>query len=176
MYMYVHVHLVNVYPSSVVAGLEIKLVGKSEPQSFSFDYGWGSFNQSLRPFQQLPLALHEATYQHFRLHELTQEDSLSFFMSMMASIPATMAIVLINSDNSYQLSEKFLSEEQSPPVPVLLVTQETGRELLRLVKENTREVEAKIHSEDREPPASTQTAPVTRKCVFVVASGCGLVV
>ena len=63
---------------------------------------------------------------------------------MMASIPATMAVILINSEDSYRLSDKFHTEDQSPPVPMLVVTQETGRELLRLVQENPREVKIKI--------------------------------
>ena len=44
----------------------------------------------------------------------------------------------------YRLAEKFQSEEQSPPVPVLVVTKDTGRELLRLVKENPRNVFVKV--------------------------------
>ena len=43
-----------------------------------------------------------------------------------------------------RLVEKFQSEEQSPPVPVLVVTKDTGRELLRLVRENPREVFVKV--------------------------------
>ena len=46
--------------------------------------------------------------------------------------------------NVYRLAEKFQSEEQSPPVPVLVVTKDTGRELLRLVKENPRNVFVKV--------------------------------
>ena len=34
--------------------------------------------------------------------------------------------------------------DQTPPVPVLVVTRETGRELLRLVTENPREVFVKV--------------------------------
>ena len=43
-----------------------------------------------------------------------------------------------------RLSEKYQSEEQSPPVPVLVVTRETGNELLRLLAENPREVFVKV--------------------------------
>ena len=117
-----------------------------------FDYGWGSFNQSLRPIQKMPLTLYEATFPHIRLHKLTKDDSLQFFMSMMASIPATLGVVLINFDNSYQLSEKFLSNGESPIVPVILVTNETGSELLHFLHENPRDTEVTVHSEDYQPP------------------------
>ena len=140
------------YCDSNGTGLEIHLGNMS--QSYRFDYSWGAFNQSVCPFQKMPLTLYEATFVHIRVHKLTQDDSLKLFMSMMASIPATMAIVLINFDNSYRLSEKFLSEEQSSPVPVILVTNETGLELLKLLHENPRDVEATIHSQPPmiEPP------------------------
>ena len=124
-------------------GLQVQLRDEAGPL-FCFDFGWGAFKQSLRPVQQLPLTDSETTYQHVRLHELKEEDSLSYFLSMMASIPATMAVILINSEDSYRLSDKFHTEDQSPPVPMLVVTQETGRELLRLVRENPREVEVKV--------------------------------
>ena len=142
------------YCDSNGTGLEIHLGNMS--QSYRFDYSWGSFNQSVHPFQKMPLTLYEATLVHIRLHKLTQDDSLKLFMSMMASIPTTMAIVLINFDNSYRLSEKFLSEEQSSPVPVILVTNETGLELLKLLHENPRDVEATIHSQ---PPMIKEVEP-----------------
>ena len=44
----------------------------------------------------------------------------------------------------HRLADKFKSEDQSPPVPVLVVTRETGRQLLRLVEQNPREVYMKV--------------------------------
>ena len=128
----------------VASGLQIQVSNKKEPQPLKFDFGWGAFSQSPRAIQWMPLTPTEATYQHIRLHELQEEDSLSDFLTTMASIPATMAVILINSEDSYRLSDKFHTEDQSPPVSMLVVTQETGRELLRLVRENPREVEVKV--------------------------------
>ena len=134
------------------AGLELH-IGK-KLQSYRFDYGWGTFNQSsVRQFQKMPLTLYETTYTHVRLHKLTREDSLKFFMSMMASIPATMAVVLINFDNSYRLSEKFVSEGENAAVPVVLVTNETGLQLMKLLEETPRDVEVTIHSQDHHQPS-----------------------
>ena len=109
-----------------------------------FDFGWGTFKQSLRSVQRLPLTSTEATYPHVRLHQLREEDSLSYFLSMMASIPATIAVILINSEDSYALTSKFHSEEQTPPVPMLVVTKETGGKLMQIVDDNLRAVEVKI--------------------------------
>ena len=132
-----------------------------ESKSHSFDYCWCSFNQSPIPrFRNLPLTLHEATSPHYRVHRLAHEDSLKLFMATMASIPATLAVVLANLDNTYQLSEKFAPEEgETPPVPVVLVTNEVGSELVRILKENPRDVTAVIHSET--PPTATPIATPT---------------
>ena len=43
-----------------------------------------------------------------------------------------------------RLPDKFHSTEQSPPVPVLVVTMATGGELQRLLREHPREMEVKI--------------------------------
>ena len=158
-YVYIHVHVqLCMYPY-ICTGLEVHVDSKT----FTYDYGWGAFNQSSpRPFQKMPITLHEATFPHYRLHKLTKDDSLKFFMSLMASIPATLAVVLINFDDTYELSEKFVSEEgEMPPVPVILVTNETGSRLLRLLEENPRDVEAVIHSQT--PPSHSQTPPSQRQ-------------
>ena len=161
--LYIHVHVQScmcMYPY-ICTGLEVHVDSKT----FTYDYGWGAFNQSSpRPFQKMPITLHEATFQHYRLHKLTKDDSLKFFMSLMASIPATLAVVLINFDDTYELSEKFVSEEgEMPPVPVILVTNETGSRLLRLLEENPRDVEAVIHSQT--PPSQPQEA-LPSHCMF----------
>ena len=82
-------------------------------------------------------------------------------MSTMASVTATMAIVLVNSENNFTFSKKFHSEEQAPPVPVVMVTKETGMELLKLSRENFREVEARVElSPDKNAqPISSPSTP-----------------
>lgn len=145
MYMCAHCNCMSESTIHYPAGLEVHDGSKTH----FFDFGWCSFNQtSVRPFQSRSLTLYEATFPHYRLHKLTHEDSLRFFMAMMESIPATLAVVLVNFDNSYHLSEKFVSAEgEIPPVPVILVTNETGLELARLLEENPRDVKAVIHTQ-----------------------------
>ena len=109
-----------------------------------FEYGLGPFRQAVHSQDWTSLTSTEATYPHIRLHQLREEDSFSDFFSTMASIPATMAVVLINSEDSYTLTGKFHSEEQTPPVPMLVVTKETGGKLLQLVEDHPRDVQIKI--------------------------------
>ena len=131
----------------VCAGLKVRL--KSEPSSTArqFDYARAPFSSSLRTVPWADLTSSETTYSHLRLHQLSSEtDSLSFFLSTTASLTANIAVILINIDNSFSLAEKFLSlsEDQMPLVPVVMVTKETGAELLEMSKEHFRDVEAMI--------------------------------
>ena len=182
-------------------GLHVKvgLIGTEQ----IFEYAPGPFRQEMRDIDWVSMTACETTYPHIRLHDLKKEDSLTFFMSTMASTPATKAIIFINSENNLRseftffynstflsctftkivflgmsygmmaytlcrsytciiqhisdffshsvpfsrgsrLLEKFQSEEQSPPVPVLVVAKETGMELLRLVGEHPRDVHVKV--------------------------------
>ena len=135
-----HVHVREMH----FPGLKVRLKLSSSPLQYDFDYMSAPFSLSLRMVNWVDLTANEATYPHIRLHELKEDDSLSSFMSMLASIPATLAVVLINTQDSYDLSKKFNSEEQGSPVPMLVVTKEAGQELLRLVQENTRAIEASV--------------------------------
>ena len=88
-------------------------------------------------------------------------------MSMMASVPVTLAIVLINFEDTYRLAEKFVSEEgegKMPSVPVILVTNETGSKLLQLLEEYPRDVEAVIHR--RTPEASPSLLPHNKEMIL----------
>ena len=116
----------------------------------ALDYSWATFNQSARPLDWIALTTTETTFQHVRLHQLTRDDSLSYFMATLSSIPAARGIILINADNTHLLSAKKLNlgggggGEQCSPVPVLVVTREIGAELLMLVTEYPRDVEVKV--------------------------------
>ena len=81
---------------------------------------------------------------------------------MMHSIPATIAVVLVNMEDSYQLLEKFESEGQSLPAPVLVVSAETGKKLLKMMEQNPREVEMRVETALKflvTPNVSSPTSP-----------------
>ena len=127
-----------------VAGLKMRLT-TAPSEEMAFDYISAPFSLSLRSVDWVRLCSCEATSPHVRLHQLREEDSLSFFMSMLASIPATLAVVLVNYRDGYDLSERLSgSSEQGCPVPMVVVTRETGREMERLLRENERAVELKM--------------------------------
>lgn len=145
---FLHVH--------VRVGLKVRLKTDTTFSCRCFDYVPGPFNTSLHPISWVDLTTSEATFPHIRLHELNNEDSLSFFMFTMASVAATRGIVLINSENNYTLPKKFQSEEQGSQVSVVMVTKETGNELLKLARDNIREIEVMV-----EVPPGMETEAVS---------------
>ena len=124
------------------------------------------FSLSLRSVPWVDFTLGEATYPHVRLHQLKEEDSLSLFMSVLSSIPATLAVVLVNTRDNFDLAEKFArsDSEQGCPVPMLVVTKEAGREMTRIVAENDRNVEATVElgagSKSHPSPALSSPSPL----------------
>ena len=74
----------------------------SDKRRISFDFVWAPFHQPPRSLPWQPLALYEITSPHLRLHRLTESDELREFLSVVNSIPATQALVLINSSNHYR--------------------------------------------------------------------------
>ena len=128
----------------VCEGLKLRLTS-SPSQEITFDYISPPFSVSLRLVNWVRLSAGEAISQHIRVHQLREEDSLSSFLSMLSSIPATMAVVLINYLDGFEVSERLcVGGEQESPVPMVVVTRESGREILRLLAENKRAVEAMV--------------------------------
>ena len=165
-HMYMCHHTINLH----CTGLKVRLKSPSS-QEYYFDYMSAPFSLSLRAVNWVDLSASEATYPHIRLHELSEDDSLAFFMSMLASIPATLAVVLTNTHDGFDLSKKFGSEEDGCPVPMLVVTRETGREIARLIRENARAIEARV---DLSPDAakSHPSSALSSPGPLGVCSGC----
>ena len=86
----------------LLTGLQIQLNNKKPLPPACFDFTWAKFNQTPRSIDWRPLALQEVTFPHIRLHHLHDRDGLADFLSMMDSIPATLAVVLINTENDYR--------------------------------------------------------------------------
>ena len=126
--------------------------GASPHLKRSFTYAWAPFNQSAHSLDWVALTTAETTYEHARLHRIQKDDSLSYFLATLSSIPAARAMVLVNYENTLEISsgEKFACDSrrgqrsEGVGVPVLVVTSETGAELARLVTEHPRGVEVRV--------------------------------
>ena len=73
-----------------------------------FDYAPGPCHQEVGDIDWICLTSAETTYPHIRIHDLRQEDGLSFFMSTMASTPAALAVIFVNSENNFRYIHVYL--------------------------------------------------------------------
>lgn len=91
--------------ATLSSGLQVRLSDKNshqKPRKTSFDFVWAPSHQHPRAVAWQPLALHETTFPHLRLHRLTENDDLGDFLALMSSIPATLALVLVNPASHYR--------------------------------------------------------------------------
>lgn len=147
------IHVTAVVTVLLHVGLKVRIKSQPDSTTREYDYVPAPFCSSLRSVLWSDICTTEATYPHLRLHQLPSssshsqlDDDLSFFFSTVASLTANLALVLINPDNSFNLAGKLqsLPEDQIPLFPVVIVTKETGTELMQLLKEHFRDVEAMI--------------------------------
>ena len=129
--------------------LWLKLDGKEMKKPYHCI--WPPFTDSRPHIDWTSMTTYEVTYPHVRLYELSMEDSLSTFLSFieaLSSIPATMAIILINTEESYDLDEKFNSHRGDTPVPIVVVKRKVGLGLLQQLERYPRKVMARIQGEE----------------------------
>ena len=130
----------------VATGLHIKVKGNEE-KVYDFTYKWAPFTSSAYPIEWMPLVNIEVTYPHIRCHQLKEGDDLPFLMANMDSAPSTEALLLINTEDSYEINPKFLPLEEKSMYPVFTVTAETGQVLLEALDKF--EVEIKVELSDQ---------------------------
>ena len=129
--------------------LWIKIDGKELKKPYHCT--WPPFTESRPHIDWTSMTTYEDTYPHIRLYELSMEDSLSTFLSFidtLSSIPATMGIILINTEESYALEEKFNARRGDTPVPIVVVKRKAGLSLKEHLEHYPRKVMAKIQGEE----------------------------
>ena len=143
-----NVHLLFAIPPAELC-VRVRVSEGGEYERHSFRFSLGGLPQSLPSIDWVSLTSSETTFPHVCIHKLEKEDNLSYFLATLSSIPAARAMILVNPKSTSELSMKFRSSEESPPVPLLVVTSETGAELLKLVEEHTLAVEVRVGVSDR---------------------------
>ena len=74
-----------------------------------YEYVPGPYRQEIGEIDWICVTASEATFPHIRIHDLKMEDSLSFFMSTMASTPAALAVVFVNTDDHFRCELSSIS-------------------------------------------------------------------
>ena len=131
------------YICILATGLHIRVKGE---EARTFSYQWAPLTSTACRIKWRPLVNHEVTYLHIRCHKLQAKDDLPSLMSSMDSAPCTQALLLINTDNSYQINPKFYPSEEKSIFPVIVVTAETGLVLLEALSKS--EVQVKVDLPD----------------------------
>ena len=87
---------------------------------------------------------HEVTYRHIRCHKLNTKDDLPFLLNTMNSAPTTEALIIINTQNSFDIDPTFLPAKDRSIFPVLVVTAETGQSLMDALSKSEIEVKTEL--------------------------------
>ena len=125
--------------------VRVKVKEGEEYERHTFQFSLGDLSQTLPSINWVTLTSSETTFPHVCIYTLKDEDNLSSFLAKLSSIPAAKAMILVNPKSSYKLSMKFGTPSQKTlPIPVLVVTRETGSELLKLVEEHPQAVEMRV--------------------------------
>ena len=61
-------------------------------------------------------------------------------------MPATNALVLVNTTNSLQLDQTYFTEGQTPSVPTVVIERSSGERILEFLREHGRELKICIDS------------------------------
>ena len=101
----------------------------------SFTYALSPLTDKLTPVDWKLLVTEKVESQHIRCHELQAGDNLSELIASFQKAHA-LAVVLINTSDSYILQSSFLEEtKQESQFPVLVLTKSDGVELLKKVEQ-----------------------------------------
>ena len=111
-----------------------------------YECAWAPFSESKEPIQWVNLAKCQVTFPNMLLHDLNEEDSMSFLVSTVESMPSTRALMLINTGNALDIDERFHPKGEGPSVPTLAVTKATGDALHKLIEDYGRNVEVKVEN------------------------------
>lgn len=110
----------------------------------TFSCAWAPFNDTSQELDWLPLATSQVTFPNIVIHDLNELESIEFLLSTLHSIPSTKALLLINTDNSFDIDKKFYPKSERPPVPTLVLARDVGIAVRDLADTNPRSIEVKV--------------------------------
>ena len=135
----------------VISDLFLKLIGlvievEGDDKLLTCSYGWATINTLETPanIDWLPLSKLELDYPHIQCHLLHDQDDISVLTKHLGGNKNTVAVIVINTENSYQIDPKHFPDEVKSPIPVLVVTPETGQMLNEALDQLKKVVKAKV--------------------------------
>ena len=110
----------------LIAGLKVKLKHQTTPWSFSYALLPGMKPPSLKGWWYLVTEDEET--ENIRLHQLVEGQELS---SLFDRFKYSKAVVLVNTEDHYELSRCFVSSVQEVSLPLLVVKKADGEKIMK---------------------------------------------
>lgn len=143
-------------------GLKLRLESQScLLQSYSYALFPG-MKQSI-PVSWRYLVTEDEGMENIRLHELVEGQKLASLLKEFNYFYIK-AVVLVNTEDHYELAAEFVTGVKEVPVPLLVVKRTDGEDILRCLESHTREfvfvmVDAENQVSDKNPPQAVATKP-----------------
>lgn len=125
----------------------LKLKWKNQSSVFrSFAYALFPTMEKSSPVEWYYLVTENSETENIRLHNLQSGEQLPELLSDFQTNDAK-AVVLINIEDSYELSGEFVSSVKEVPFPLLIVKKTAGEEILKFIEDDTRRLYARVDAE-----------------------------
>lgn len=126
-------------------GLQIRVKG-GDILNYNFNYAWSPVTERPQTFDWIDIRKDESTSLHIRCYWLSdeREEELSTLMATTIDSASTVALILVNTKNDFEVDAKFLSPNEKCVFPVAVVTHSVGQTLRGVFKNYDREVQAKM--------------------------------
>ena len=111
----------------------------------SFDYVWAPTTAEPQPFSWTSFTTESVQFDHIQCYYLKEGDDLPVIVTQLDNNPSAMALVLVNTENTYNIGPNYLPESgTSWAFPIIVVTSETGDKIRTILGEHSEKVEVEV--------------------------------
>lgn len=122
------------YKCTHLAGLKVKVQGNIMP-SLCYSYALSSFTKTPIHLDYKPLVAWSLTQEHMRCYLLRNGDRLK---GLIDSFTQAIAIVVVNTQNSYELMPEFTVGMVETQTPIVILMKHEGIKLIELLNQQRR--------------------------------------
>ena len=126
---------------------------------YYLNYDWAPVTVSSTTIEWLPLSKGDMSYPHVRCHDLKDSDDIPLLMSALDSGSSAAALILINTQENFQIDPALLPMDEKWSIPVLVVHSTAGRFLTDILTQHPRDVEVKVGLESVEHMPAQEVIP-----------------
>ena len=98
-----------------------------------------------QPIDWVDFTNHDVNYHHIRCHQiLAEREDIPLLVETLIHSEFALALVLINTDDNFDINYTLLPSDESLGFPILIVTSSTGKILKTAFKQHSRNTEARV--------------------------------